>query len=65
MNDKSAVAEQHRFVRRAALRERDMRSLNSRKAIHVAGMLFGFAGAAAGPMHLFDDHMSIADKLDL
>jgi hypothetical protein len=62
MNDKSAVAEQYRFVRRAALRERDMRNFDSRKAVHVTGMLFGFAGA--GPMHLFDDHMSIADKPD-
>jgi hypothetical protein len=63
MNDKSAVAGQHRFVRRAVLRERHMRNLNSRKAIHVAGVLFRFAGAA-GPMHLFDDHMPVADKLD-
>ncbi len=41
-----------------------MRNFNSRKAIHVAGILFGFAGAAAEPMHLFNDHMSIADKPD-
>jgi hypothetical protein len=39
-----------------------MRNFDSRKAVHVTGMLFGFAGA--GPMHLFDDHMSIADKPD-